>query len=209
MIKILVADDHAIVREGLKRIISEASDMEVAFEAENGQDVLDCVSQSEIDVVVLDVSMPGRNGLEVLKQLNADHSNPPALMMSVHPEEQYALRSIKAGASGYITKDSAPDVLIDAIRTVASGRKYITPTLAEKLADAIGMDATKEPHERLSNREYEIMILIAKGKTTSETASQLNLSVNTVGTYRERILAKLNLENTSQIIRYALENQLV
>jgi len=209
MIKILIADDHAVVREGLKQIISETSDMIVAGEADNGQDVLNKVSVQNYDVVLLDISMPGKSGLDVLKQLKSKKPKLPVLMLSVHPEEQYAVRTLKSGADGYLTKGSATDELIAAIRKISQGKKYISSSLAEKLAFDLDMDHEKPRHELLSDREYQVMSMIASGKSVKEIADELSLSVQTISTYRSRILEKMKMKNNAEIIYYAVKQGLV
>jgi len=209
MIKILIADDHAVVREGLKQIISETSDMIVADEADNGQDVLDKVSEQNFDVVLLDITMPGRSGLDVLKQLKSKKPKLPVLMLSVHPEEQYAVRTLKSGADGYLTKGSATDELIAAIRKISQGKKYISSSLAEKLAFDLDLDHEKPRHEMLSDREYQVMSMIASGKSVKEIADELSLSVQTISTYRSRILEKMKMKNNAEIIYYAVKQGLV
>lgn len=209
MINILIADDHAVVREGLKQIISETPDMRVTDEADNGQDVLDKVSEQHYDVVLLDITMPGRSGLDVLKQLKSKQPRLPVLMLSVHPEEQYAIRTLKAGASGYLTKGSATDELIAAIRKISTGKKYVSSSLAEKLAFDLDMDYEKPRHEILSDREYQVMSMIASGKTVKEIADELSLSVQTISTYRSRILEKMKMKNNAEIIYYAVKQGLV
>jgi two-component system, NarL family, invasion response regulator UvrY len=209
MIRILIADDHTIVREGLKQILAETSDMVVADEARNGQEVLARVGAKEYDVVLLDISMPGRNGLDVLKQLKSEHPKLPILILSMYSEEQYAMRALRAGASGYMTKESAPDELIVAIRKVSHGRKYVTPSLAEKLAISLELGEEKAPHELLSDREYQVMCMVASGKTIKEIADELSLSVKTISTYRSRILEKLSLKTNAAITHYAVQNRLV
>jgi len=209
MIRILIADDHTIVREGLKQILAETPDMVVADEARNGQEVFAKVSKNEYDVVLLDISMPGRSGLEVLKQLKGEHPKLPILILSMYSEEQYAMRALRAGASGYMTKESAPDELIEAIRKVSQGRKYVSPSLAEKLAVSLELGEEKPPHEMLSDREYQVMCMIASGKTIKEIAEELSLSVKTISTYRSRILEKLNFKTNAAITHYAVQNRLV
>lgn len=209
MIKILIADDHAVVREGLKQIISETPDMLVTDEADNGQEVLNKVSKQHYDVVLLDITMPGRSGLDVLKQLKSKKPKLPVLMLSVHPEEQYAIRTLKAGASGYLTKGSATDELIAAIRKISTGKKYVSSSLAEKLAFDLDMDYEKPRHEILSDREYQVMSMIASGKTVKEIADELSLSVQTISTYRSRILEKMKMKNNAEIIYYAVKQGLV
>ena len=209
MIKVLIADDHAVVRKGLRQIISETTDIVVADEADNGHEVLEKISKKDYDVVVLDISMPGRSGLDVLKQIKKEKPGLSVLILSIYPEEQYAIRVLKTGASGYLTKDSAPDELISAIRKVSKGGKYITPSLAEKLAVHMNSDFEKPPHELLSNREYQVMRMIASGKTVGEIAELLSLSVKTISTYRSRILVKMNMKNNSELTHYAIKNKLV
>lgn len=210
MTRILIADDHTIVREGLKQILAETSDMVVAGEATNGQEVLDKVLKNNYDVVLLDISMPGRNGLDILKQLKIDNPRVSVLILSMYAEEQYAMRALRAGAAGYMTKESAPDELIQALRKVSQGRKYISPTLAEKLAlNLEGGDEQKPPHETLSDREYQVFCMIASGKMIKEIADELALSVKTVSTYRSRILEKMGLKNNAALTHYAIQNKLV
>jgi DNA-binding NarL/FixJ family response regulator len=209
MIKILIADDHAVVREGLKQIISETPDMIVTDEANNGQEVLNKVSEQNYDVVLLDITMPGRSGLDILKQLKGKKPRLPVLMLSVHSEEQYAVRTLKAGASGYLTKGSATEELIAAIRKISKGKKYVSSSLAEKLAFDLDMDHEKPRHELLSDREYQVMSMIAAGKTVKEIADELSLSVQTISTYRSRILEKMKMKNNAEIIYYAVKEGLV
>jgi two-component system invasion response regulator UvrY len=209
MIKILVVDDHIIVREGLKKILVDNPDMVVADEASNGEEVIKKVGNNDYDLVLLDISLPGRNGLDVLKQLKCSKPKVPILILSVHPEEQYALRSLRAGASGYLTKHSAPDELINAIRKVAQGRKYITSALAEKLVFELDVEARKLRHETLSDREYQVMCMIGSGKTVKEIAEALSLSVKTISTHRTHILNKMQMKNNAQLTHYAIKNALV
>jgi two-component system invasion response regulator UvrY len=209
MIKILIADDHPVVRKGLKEIIKDNSDMLVAGEASNGQEVLEEALKKEFDVVVLDISMPGRSGLEVLKQLKRERPELSVLILSMHPEEHYAVRVLKAGASGYLTKESVPDELIKAIRRISTGRKYVSSSLAEKLAFDLENGAEKILHEKLSDREYEVMCMIASGKTLKEIAEALCLSVKTISTYRSRILEKMKMKNNAELTRYAIKHNLV
>jgi len=209
MLKILIADDHAIVRQGLKQIVTETADMIVAGEASNGQELLNKIQENDYDVVVLDITMPGRDGIDVLKQLRSERPELPILMLSIHPEEQYALRALKAGASGYLTKESAPDELVVAIRKVSRGGKYISSSLAEKLAFELEVGHEQAPHETLSDREYHVMCLIASGKTVMEIAQELSLSEKTISTYRSRILEKMKMKNNAELTYYAIKNQLV
>jgi two-component system invasion response regulator UvrY len=209
MIRALIADDHAVVRQGLKQILGDTPEMLVAGEATNGQEVLDKVRAEPWDVVVLDISMPDRSGLDVLKQLRSERPKLPVLVLSMHSEDQYAVRVLKAGASGYLTKDSAPDELVKAIRKVVSGGRYVSSFLAEKLAFEIGTDSSRLPHETLSDREFQVLRLIAAGKSVTEIAAELYLSVKTVSTYRARMLEKMNLGTTAELIHYALQNHLI
>lgn len=209
MIRVLIADDHAILRRGLAQIISEAGDMQVCAEAENSAQTMKLARQHPLDVVVLDISMPDRNGLDTLKLLKSEKPKLAVLMLSMHPEEIYALRAIRAGASGYLNKQSAPALLVTAIRHVASGRRYISPEVAEALAGTIAEDSDRPAHATLSDREYETMRLIASGKTLTEIALEMHLSVKTVSVYRARLLEKMQLKNNSELTHYALKNQLV
>lgn len=209
MINILIADDHSIVREGLKQILAGIPDMIVTGEASNAQEVLDKVRKDSFNVVVLDIAMPGRSGLDILKEIKNEDPRLPVLILSMYPEEQYAIRVLRAGASGYMTKESAPDALMDAIRKVAQGKKYVSPSLAEKLALNLGIDNEKPLHETLSDREYEVMRMIASGRTVSEIADELSLSVKTISTYRTRILEKMNMKNNAELTHYAMQNRLI
>jgi two-component system invasion response regulator UvrY len=209
MIRALIADDHAVVRQGLKQILGDTPEMVVAGEATNGQEVLDKVRAETWDVVVLDISMPDRSGLDVLKQLRSERPKLPVLVLSMHSEDQYAVRVLKAGASGYLTKDSAPDELVKAIRKVVSGGTYVSSFLAEKLAFEIGTDSSRLPHETLSDREFQVLRLIAAGKSVTEIAAELYLSVKTVSTYRARMLEKMNLGTNAELMHYAMQNHLI
>ena len=209
MIRVLIADDHSILRRGLAQIIAETADMQVCGEAENGAQAVKFAREHPVDVVLLDITMPDRNGLDTLKQLKKEKPKLAVLMLSMHPEEIYALRAIKAGASGYLNKASAPALLVTAIRQVAGGRRYISPAVAEELAGTIADGADRPPHAALSDREYETMRLIASGKTVSEIAAEMSLSVKTVSVYRARLLQKMQLKNNSELTHYALKNQLV
>ncbi len=209
MIKILVVDDHAIVRDGLKRLLVDTPDMVVADEASNGQEVIKKVGNNDYDLVLLDISLPGRDGLDVLKQLKCTNPKTPILILSMYPEEHYAVRSLRAGASGYLTKQSSSDELVGAIRKVAQGRRYITPSLAEKLAFELGVDVRKLPHEKLSDREYQVMCMFGSGKTVKEIAETLSLSIRTISTHRAHILKKMEMRNNAQLTYYAIKNALV
>jgi two-component system invasion response regulator UvrY len=206
MIKIMIADDHAIVRKGLKQILSETPDMLVAAEAGSGEEALKRISERTYDIILLDISLPGKSGLDVLRQIKRIKPKLPVVMLSVHTEEQYAMRAFKAGASGYLTKESAPEELISALRKISCGGKYVTSAIAEKMAFAItAIKREKLPHERLSDREYEVMCLIASGKTINRIAKKLSLSGSAVSTYRARILEKMKMSSTSDIIRYVVK----
>jgi DNA-binding NarL/FixJ family response regulator len=209
MLRILIADDHPVFRQGLRQILSEIKDMVVADEVSDGQKALVIVRTGRFDVILLDISMPGRNGIDVLKQLKKEKPNLPVLMLTMHPEEQYAIRALKAGASGYLTKESTPDELVTAIRKVSTGGRYVSSSLAEKLAYELGRMDEKSLHETLSDREYQIMLLIASGKTVTEIAEILSLSIKTVSTYRSRILEKMAMKNNAELTYYAIKNQLV
>ena len=208
MIRIVIADDHAIVRQGLRQILSDTPDLTVSGEAENGVQAVQMVRAGEWDVVLMDVSMPDRNGIDALKLIKKEYPRLPVLILSMYPEEQYAIRALKAGAAGYLTKQSAPELLVTAIRQVASGKKYVSPSLAEELANAIGDDCERPPHEKLSDREYQTLCMIASGKTPAEIAEALNLSVKTVSVYRARLLEKMNLRNNAELTHYGLKHGL-
>ena len=209
MIKVLIADDHAVVRQGLKQILSEQPDMKVLGEAGSVPELLDHIRKQQWDIVVLDISMPGRGGLEGLKELKQEQPKLPVLILSIHPEDQFAVRALKTGASGYLTKDSAPEELVQAIRKVLTGRKYISPGLAEKLATDLQTDTARPLHEALSDREFQILRLIASGISVTEIANKLSLSVKTVSTYRTRILEKMKMKTSAELMRYAIKHQLV
>jgi two-component system invasion response regulator UvrY len=209
MIRVLIADDHVVVRQGLKQILGDTPELLVAGEAINGQEVLDKIRAEAWDVVVLDISMPDHSGLDILKQLKAEQPKLPVLVLSMHPEDRYAMRVLKAGASGYLAKDSAADELVKAIRKVVSGGRYVSPFLAEKMAFEVGADSSKLPHETLSDREFQVLRLIADGKSVTEIAAELSLSVKTVSTYRARLLEKMNLSTNAELIHYAIRNHLI
>lgn len=209
MIKILVVDDHSIVREGLKQILAENPNMSVSGEASTGQEALQKVRSSDCNMVVMDISLPDRNGLELLEQIKDINPRLPVLVLSMHAEEQYATRALRAGASGYLTKESASEQLIAAIEKVAQGGKYVTPSLAEKLVFELAGDSQKPLHENLSDRELQVLCLIASGKTLTEVSQTLCLSVKTVSTHRARILEKMGMRNNAELIRYAIQNRLV
>ena len=209
MINVFIADDHAIVRQGLKQILSETPDVRVAGEAADAQTALRKALTQDWHVLVLDITMPGRSGLDVLRELTYYRPDLPVLVLSMHAEEQFAVRCLKAGASGYLTKESAPEELVEAIRKVVAGGKYVSTSLAETLASRMGEAGDQPRHAALSDREFQVMRMLAAGKTPTELASDLGLSVKTVSTYRARILDKMGFTNTAEIMRYAIENQLI
>jgi two-component system, NarL family, invasion response regulator UvrY len=207
MIRILIVDDHAMVREGLRRILLDEFKDASFGEAGNATEALEQIWKRGWELVLLDVSLHGRSGLDVLKEIRASTSKVPVLVLSGHPEEQYAIRVLKAGAAGYLVKESASQELCLAVRRILSGGKYITPSLAEQLAAQI-QSSSRPPHEALSNLEYQVMLLIAAGKAPKVIGDELSLSVKTVGTYRTRILEKLKLKNNAELMRYVLEREL-
>ena len=208
-IRVFIADDHAIVREGLKQILAEQRDIVVAGEAETGLDAIKLFRKSRCNVLLLDISLPDRNGIEVLKQIKDEKPDLAVLMLSMHREDQYAIRALKAGASGYMTKQSAPKELVNAIRQVAAGQRYVSAQLAQVLAAQVGDGFDKPPHESLSDREYQTLTMIASGKTVGEIAKELSLSVKTVSEYRSRLLAKMKLKTSAELTHYAIRNQLI
>lgn len=209
MINVMIADDHAIVRQGLKQILSETDDIKVTGEAETGFQAIKIARQQDFDVMLLDISLPDRNGIEILKQIKKDKSGLAVLMLSMHNEHEFAIRALKAGASGYLNKQSAPAQLVIAIRQVAGGHKYVSPAVAQELANIINSDVEKPLHSKLSDREYQTLCFIAAGKTLSEISTEMFLSPKTVSVYRARLLEKLKLTNNSELIRYAIKNKLV
>jgi DNA-binding NarL/FixJ family response regulator len=209
MIRLLICDDHAIVRQGLKQILADAPDLEVAAEAGDGPETVTRIRRGGIDVVLLDIALPGRDGLDVLKQLHQEFPKLPVLIVSTYPEKQYALRSLRLGAAGYLNKGADPVELITAIRKIARGGMFVSPTVAETLATAMRKDSGQPPHELLSPREYQVFTLIAGGKSLSEIAAQLSLSLNTVSTYRARIMEKIDTHNDVETALYAVQHHLV
>lgn len=205
----LIADDHAIVRKGLSLIICEEFVDANIYEASNSSETLNLIKKKSFDAILLDISMPGQNGLEILKQIRDMNIKTPILILSVYPEDQYAARVLKAGASGYLNKDTATAELITAIKKVLAGKKYISSSFAEKLAEGINIDSNKPLHDLLSDREMQVFQLLAAGKTVGEIAENIFLSVNTVSTYRTRILEKLGLNNNAEIMKYALDNNIL
>lgn len=210
MIRVLIADDHAIVRQGLKQILADSGSMVVVAEAENGTEAVQKVRAlgDDIDVALLDVSMPGKSGIDALKMIRDEKPGLPVLILSMYPEEQYAVRLIRAGAAGYMTKESAPQELVAAIARVASGKKYISASVAEMLADEIGGSNGSSLHASLSDREYQVLLHLASGKTVSGIAEEMNLSVKTISTYRSRILGKMRLKNNAELTHYVITHQL-
>lgn len=209
MIHVLIADDHAIVRKGLKQIILEEYPSALVGEVGDVESLIAEVIKNDWEIIVCDIGMPGRSGLEALKQIKEINPHIPVLMMSMYSEEQYAVRVLKGGASGYLTKDKVHEELIKAIQAIKLGRKYITPSVAEKLAETLSSPDNKPPHELLSNREFDVLKLLAAGKAVSDIAAQLNLSATTVSTYRSRILEKFNMKTNAELTRYAIENGLI
>ncbi len=209
MLRILLCDDHPILREGLKRILLQQSDIKNVEEAGSGAELLEKASQSRFDVIILDITLPDMNGLDILKALQASGSKAAVLVLSMHPEEQYATRALKAGAAGYLQKESAPGELMGAVRKIARGGKYVSASLAERLALQLDDRSEKAPHELLSDREYQVLCLLASGKGIKEIAQELSLGAPTVATYRSRVLAKLELSTTVDLVRYALAHGLV
>lgn len=207
-VRVLICDDHPMVRRGLREIVTEQTAMTVVGEASHAAEIVDLVRKTECDVVLLDITMPGRNGLEALKDIKLERPDMPVLMLSIHPEDQYAIRALKCGAAGYLTKESAPEELVRAIQKVVAGGRYVSASLAERLADQVGGKAGATPHEQLSDREFEVLRQIGQWKTVSQIAGEMSLSVKTVSTYRTRILEKLNLKTTAELIKYVQENRL-
>lgn len=206
MIRVLIIDDHAIVRQGLKRILDEAEGIKVVGEAANGVDALKIIHAEEWDVALLDISMPEKNGIDTLKQIMGENREARVLVLSMYPEDQHAVRLMKSGASGYMTKDVAPEQLVEAIRKVVAGKKHISPTLAELLLAECIIDSGKKPHEMLSDREYQVLRLLGSGKNISEVAQILSLSVKTVSTHRTHVLEKMKLKNNAELTLYVVQN---
>ncbi len=207
--KILLADDHAVVRRGLKQILADDFKRATFGEARNAQEALDLVWKDNWDVVILDITMPGRSGLEVLREIKKSRPKLPVLVLSMHPENQFAVRVLKRGAAGYMTKESAPEELVGAIKKVLAGGRYVSTSLAEKLATYVSSESQKPPQELLSDREFQVLRLIASGKIVSEIAKELSLSVKTISTYRTRILEKMGLRNNAELMHYAMQHQLI
>lgn len=208
-IKIIIADDHSFLRMGIKKTISDETDMKIAGETDNAADAVRLIKETDADVAIIDISMPGKSGLDILKDIKSMKMKVKVLILSMHPEDRFAIRALKSGAAGYLTKESAPDELVKAIRTILTGRKYVSSVLAEKLADLLSGDSDKLPHEQLSDREYEVFIAIASGSKSQEIASKLSISIHTVNTYRARILDKLALSSNVELTQYAMHNKLI
>lgn len=209
MIRVLVADDHAVVRRGLSQIISETEDIEVGAEASNGADVLTLVREKDFDVVVLDINMPGMDGLDTLKQLKSEFPDLHVLVLSMHPEDHYAVRVLKAGSSGYLNKENSPDELVNAIRRVAAGGRYVSPEVAESLLMHLEAGKDAPLHSVLSDREFQVLCMLSEGKTVGEIAEDLSLSVKTISTYRSRVLEKMNMKSNAELTHYAIKHELV
>lgn len=209
MIRILLADDHTIVRRGLRQILEDGIRVISFGEASNSHEAMDLVNSATWNIAIIDLSMPGRGGLDLLKDIQAVSPELPVLILSMHPEEQYALRVMKAGAFGYMTKDSAPEELVKAVSMIVKGRKYISPKLSEQLLDVVSKPKKSGDHSSLSDREFEVLLAIASGKTVSQIAATFSLSVKTVSTYRTRILEKMNFSTNAELTRYAIQNKLV
>jgi DNA-binding NarL/FixJ family response regulator len=208
MIKVLIADDHPVVRQGIRQIVTQSADIAIAGEATNGPETREQVDRLLPDLVLLDLTMPGSDGLQVLKDLKRDRPHLPVIILTMHCEDQFAIRALKAGAAGYLTKESAPEELVGAIRKVVSGGRYVSPWLAEKLATYLGSDVDKPLHELLSDREYQVLRLIASGKSTREIAEALSLSAKTISTYRARLLEKMRMKSSTELTAYVLRNRL-
>ncbi|MCF8721211.1 response regulator [Nitrospina gracilis] len=207
-IRIMIADDHPLFRRGLKNAFSETPDIEIVAEADNGNDVVDRIRDQDLNLVILDISMPGKDGLEVVKQIKTEYPKLPILIMSVYPENQYAVRFIKAGAAGYLTKESALDTLLHAVRKVSQGGKFASPEITERLAFDF-LETNKPLHETLSDREYQVFLMIARGKSLTEIANELSLSVKTISTHRSRILEKMKMKKNAELIHYAINYSLI
>ena len=207
--EIIIADDHSIVREGLKQILFEIPDMNISDEAKNGNELFQKILKNHYDIVVLDIKMPGTNVIDLIKKIKNHKAHMPILILSMYPEEQYAVRMLKAGASGYLTKESAPKELVTAIQKIAEGGKYISPSLAEQLANHLGDNREKPNHEILSDREFQVFQMISAGKSVKGIAEELNLSEKTVSTYRARVLQKMKLKNNAELTHYAFKHNLI
>lgn len=209
MIRALVADDHAVVRKGLRHLLAESGDIAVEGEAANGAEVLQLAQSRPWDVIILDIHLPDRSGLDLLGELKREHPHTPILVLTICAEEQFAIRALRSGASGYVTKESAPDELVQAVRKVVTKGRYVSPAVAERLAAWVDDGVERPPHERLSAREFQIFRLLASGRTATQAAEELCLSVKTVSTYRSRVLEKMNLKTNAELTLYAARNRLI
>ena len=209
MLRILIADDHAIIRKGLKQILLQEYPTAIIEEVNDAEGVIQKITSNDWDIIICDLSMPGRSGLDVVQQVKQNFPKSPVWILSIHSEEQYAIRVLKAEATGYLGKDAAPEELVKAVQRILQGRKYTSPSIAEKMAAELDLDTSKPPHEVLSDREFDVFTMIASGKTVSEIAEQLSLSITTVSTYRARILVKMNMKTNADLTRYGLENKLI
>lgn len=209
MLRIIIADDHQVIREGIKRIINNEIDLKVVAEVETGEALLNKIGTETFDIVILDVGLPGRSGIEILASIRKIYPKLPVLMFSMLPEERVAIRAIKAGANAYLTKDSPADELINVVRTISTGRRFISPSIAEKLANMVDDNFDDDPHSVLSDREFDVMCLIARGRSIKEIAESLSISINTVNTYRSRVLAKMNFNNNMELAYYVIQNNLI
>ena len=209
MINVFIADDHALIREGIKKLLSPFSDIKLVGETADPFEIIELIKKNNCDILILDLSMPGKNGLDLIKEIKTLYPEIKILVMTMMPEDQFAKRTLKIGASGYLTKESAPEELITAIRKIASGRKYISETLAEKLAQDLDETAEKPLQDLLSDREFQVMKMMAAGKSQTEIAGELSIGVSTINTYRSRILEKLNLKSNAELIRFAYQNNLI
>lgn len=210
MINVIVADDHPLVREGLKKVVEKGTiDIKIMHEASNGHELLEALKEKRPDIIILDIAMPGRSGLDILKDIKGRYAHIPVLILSMHPEDRFAIRALKSGAAGYLTKSSISDELVKAIRRVVNGKRYISASVAEKLAQQVDMNSKESLHETLSDREYQVLCMIASGKKVGDIAKELSLSTQTVHTYRARVKEKMNLKSNVELTRYAIQNNLI
>ena len=209
MIRVFLLDDHILIREGIKKVLSDCPDIGVAAEAENAEDLFSYLEKKSVDILVLDITLPDRSGLDIIGEITQRYPRVKILVLSMHPEDRYALRAFHAGASGYLSKESAADEIINAIRKIAAGGRYVSQLLGERLAGDLGTGSCMAPHERLSGREFQVFLLVARGKSTNEIAAELRIRVSTVSTYRSRIVEKMNVSSSADIVRYALHHSLI
>lgn len=209
MINIIIADDHPVFREGLKNILNKEIDLEVSNEVVTGEILLDELSKSDYDLIILDVGLPGRSGIDILTDIRKMNNKVPVLVYSMHPEERFALRAFKAGANAYLSKEEKPAILLEAIRKISTGKKYITPSIAEQMANTLDISSEESPHDKLSTREFEVMLKIAVGISIKKIAEQLSISINTVNTYRARVFEKMGFQNNIELAHYVIENKLI